>query len=1091
MINRLLILFVFLFAFLFSHEIAAQKRKSKGTSANQSAHQYDPGVFQGIKLRNLTPGRTGGRIVDIAVDPNNKSIKYAAAASGNVWKTENAGTTWKPIFDNYGSFSTGVIEIDPNNSNVLWLGTGENNAQRSVGMGDGVYKSVNGGRSWKNMGLKSSEHIGKIVINPHNSDEVYVAAQGPLWAPGGERGLYKTIDGGQTWERVLYISENTGISDIVMDPRDPNVLYATSYQRRRHFGILVAGGPEGAAYKSIDGGKNWKKIKGGFPSGDLGRIGLAISPIDPDVLYAIVAGKDHNKGFYRSENRGGNWTRMSDYMVVDAQYYMEIFPDPNKFDRVYVVDVFIHVSEDGGRTFNRINESRKHVDSHEIVFDKDDPNYIMVGCDGGIYESWDRAKTWKFHDNIPITQFYRVGIDNAKPFYNVYGGTQDNNTIGGPSRTIYRTGIRNADWFYTLGGDGFQVRIDPTDPNIVYCMYQYAGIIRYDKKSGEQLDIQPQPEKGEPPLKWNWDSPLIISPHNHKRLYFAANKLFRSDDRGNTWKPVSDDLTRKLDRNKMEVMGQVWGIDAIFKNVWTSPLGTIVSLSESTLQEDLLYVGTDDGIIQVTEDGGNNWRKIDQFPGVPKLAYVADVFASKHDVNTVYAVFNNHKYGDYKPYFLKSTDKGRTWTSINGNLPSRDFGWTIVQDHVNKDLLFAGTEYGLYFTLDAGKQWMKFSNGVPTMAFRDLEIQERENDLVAASFGRGFYILDNYDPLRHISTEVLARDTKLFPVKDAPLYLQSGPDGYSYGHNFYSSPNPTYGAIFTYYVKEGSKTRRQKRGEKEKELRKKGQPVPYPDWKDFTDENRERAPKIIFTITDESGEVVRRINGSSGKGIHRVSWNLRYGGEGPVRDGNNPSGPLVAPGTYTVSMAQVVDGQWTDLEESQTFEVVPLNNTTLPATDREALLAFQRKVSKLERAIYSADEVIEAAIDEMKKVKQVAMNRVAGSKELYEKAQTIQIQLQDMNLLLNGNRLITAKMELIPPSISARVRRITGEFWSSTSDATITHKRNYEIAAEEFSDLLSSLNTLVKDHIQPLEKELEVSGLPYTPHRRIVIWEDH
>lgn len=1042
-------------------------------------------------MRNIGPAKTGGRIVDIAVDPRNKSIRFAAVASGNVWRTQNAGTTWKPVFDKYGSYSIGTVEIDPNNSNIVWVGTGENNSQRSVGFGDGVYKSVDGGTSWNNMGLKTSEHIGKIVIDPRNSDVVYVASQGALWNPGGERGLYKTTNGGESWEKILHISENTGISDIIFDPRNPDILIVSSYQRRRHFGMLVAGGPDGGVWKSTDAGNSWNKLSGGLPSGDLGRIGLAVSPQKPNVIYALIAGTVETKGFYRSSNFGDDWRKMSDFMVGDAQYYMELFPDPHQFDKVYTVDVHISFTEDGGSNFQRIGSQFKHVDNHEIVFDTDDPNYMMVGCDGGIYETWDNAKTWKFTDNIPITQFYRLGIDNAYPFYNVYGGTQDNATMGGPSRTTYWTGIRDYDWFITVGGDGFQARVDPDDPNIVYSQSQYAGIVRFDKKSGEKIDIKPQPGAGEEALKWNWDSPLIISPHNGKRLYLAANKLFKSDDRGNTWTPISGDLTRQMDRNKMKVMDRVWGVDAIFKNVWTSPFGTIVALDESPVQEGLIYAGTDDGLIQVSENGGQSWRKIDNFPGIPQYAYVSDVHASKHDANTVFAVFNNHKYGDYKPYLLKSNDKGISWQNINGNLPDRDITWTLVQDHENPNLLFVGTEYGLFFTLDGGNQWIKLKNGIPTIAIRDLEIQKRENDLVAASFGRGFYILDNYSPLRNINENELAKEALLFPVKNPLLYLQTNLDGRSYGHSFFTSPNPEYGAVFTYYLKNSSQTLKQKRQKDEKDKVSKGQPVYYPDWGDLVAEQREERPRVVFTITDTNGNLVRRITGPASKGINRAAWNLRFSGANPARSSGNPSGSLVAPGKYQVSMARVVNGVWEDLDLSQSFEVIQLDNRTLPASDPKELESFQKNVNNLRKAIFSANEIIDETVDEMKTIKQAVTNNHQDGKSLYEQASTIQNKLQDLGISLNGNRLMVRKMELIPPSPNSRASRIARNFYSSTSSPTNTQVKSYKIAVSEFKKLVAEINGIIDKEVKPLENLLDQAEIPYTPNRRKIIWSEN
>ncbi len=1049
---------------LLAIQIQAQRKKTNNTTPT-----VDPGIFAGISMRNLTPAKTAGRIVDVAIHPENHSIRLVAVASGGVWKTNNSGTTWKPVFDQQGSFSIGTVEFDRNNPNIAWVGTGENNSQRSVSMGDGIYKSVDGGNTWTNMGLKTSEHIGKIAIHPTNSDVIYVAAQGSVWKDGGDRGLYKTTDGGKTWGRVLHISEKTGISDVSLDPNNPEILIATTYQRRRHFGILVAGGPEGGAYKSIDGGKTWNKVKGGFPQGELGRIGIARSPQRPEVLYAIVAGTEITKGIYRSENNGENWKKMNDYMVIDAQYYMEIFPDPSQFDKIYIVDVVTKVSEDGGKTLKRLDHRNIHVDNHEIEFDPKNPDYLMMAGDGGIYESWDQGQNWRFTDNMPITQFYRVGIDNDTPFYNVYGGTQDNTTLGGPSQTTNQMGIRNSDWYRTLGGDGFQTRVDPENPDILYSQYQYAGIVRYDRKSGERMDIQPQPKAGEPPYQWNWDSPLLISAHDNKTLYFAANKLFKSTDRGNSWKEVSPDLSRQMDRNKMEVMGRVWGIDAIFKNVWTSPYGTIVALTESPVKQGLLYAGTDDGLIQMTEDDGQSWRKIEGISGVPKLAYLSDLFASPHNENTVFAVFNYHKYGDYTPYFFRSDDKGVTWKNISSNLPSGEWGWTIYQDHVAPNLLFAGTEYGLHFSLDGGNQWIKFKSGIPTIAIRDIELQQRENDLVAASFGRGFYILDDYSFLREVSQGTLDKEAHLFEVADALSYLTDNPDGYSLGNTFFRSPNPEFGAVFTHYVKSPPVTLQQQRKKTEKHLIENDEAVPYPDWTDFTKEKREAKPRLVFLINDANGQQVASIQSNIRQGISRTSWNLRYAGT------NGNDGALIPPGTYTVRMGQVVNGQWTDFEEQQTFEVKLLNNTTLPATDIAAQKEFQRRVIEIARAIDQADEWGKSNV---KALEMIAKNIIdqAAPPTLLNEIEEVRQALLDLDIRLKGNNLITRNMELIPPSINSRINRIRREFWSSTSDPTGTQLESFQIANDEFKAWIDNYNSLM-EQARSLDIKLKTTSI--------------
>ncbi len=1066
--------FILLFTF-FNYNSFGQKKTSRSADKNQT---IDASIFSGLKLRNLTPAKTSGRVVDVAIHSSNQSIRFVAVASGGVWKTTNAGTTWTPVFDNEGSYSIGTVEIDKNNPMIVWVGTGENNAQRSVSKGDGIYKSTDGGNTWKNMGLKTSEHIGKIAIHPTNSDIIYVASQGSVWKAGGDRGLYKTIDGGTTWERVLHISEDTGISDVTLDPRNPDILIASSYQRRRHFGILVAGGPEGGAFKSTDGGANWQKLKGGFPQGDLGRIGLARSPQQPDVLYALVAGTERTKGIYRSEDNGSSWKKMNDYMVIDAQYYMEIFPDPHQFDKIYIVEVFTKVSEDGGKTLTSINHRNIHVDNHEIEFDPNNPNYLLIAGDGGIYESWDQGNNWRFTDNLPITQFYRVGLDNAFPFYNVYGGTQDNSTLGGPNRTIHRSGIKNSDWYITQGGDGFQSRIDPTDPNVVYSMSQYAGIVRYDKMSGEKVDIQPQPKAGEPPYKWNWDAPLIISPHDNKTLYLAADKLMKSTDQGSSWQEISNDLSRQMDRNKMEVMGKVWSIDAIFKNVWTSPYGTIVALAESPVKKGLLYAGTDDGLIQVSEDDGSTWRKIEGIAGVPRLAYVSDLFASPHNENTVFAVFNNHKYGDYKPYFYRSDDKGKTWKSMSSNLPNDEFGWTIVQDHVSENLLFAGTEYGLYFSLDAGNQWMQLKSGIPTIAIRDLEIQKRENDLVAASFGRGFYILDDFSPLREISMNNLGNESLLFPVKDALSYTMDNPDGGALGANFFTSPNPTFGAVFTYYLKEGISTLEGKRQKQEAKKITNNQPVDYPDWDAFTKEKREADPEILFTIKNEQDEMVARVGASAKRGINRVAWNLRYA--------NNSA--LVPSGTYKVSMAKLVNGHWQDLDQSQRFNVKRLENTTFPMTDLMGQEKFRIDVMSLNDAINNGNDLIGSSIDEMEKLKKQVKNKISNP-ELIEKVDAIRQGLMDLKIQLNGNRLITKNMELIAPSIASRVSRIRYSFNRSTSPSTITQKQSFAIASKEFGQWATKFNNL-NIKINELETALRSSGIIIQSGKQDMNWKN-
>ena len=1042
------LLILILSFYLFNYDLISQKNNYQTSKAS---------IFENINVRNIGPAKVSGRITKVIKDYTNSNIWYVTTASGNVWKTLNSGTTWIPIFEHYGSYSIGTINMDPKNPNILWLGTGENNSQRSVGFGDGIYKSIDGGKTWENMGLKTSEHIAKIIIDPSDSDNIYVASQGPLWRSGGERGLYNSSDGGKNWKRILHISENTGISDVVMDHSN-NILYASTYERRRHFGILVAGGPEGGIFKSIDKGKTWKKLKNGLPTGDIGRIGLEISPQKANVIYALITAKKETKGFYRSDNYGETWKKMSDYQVVDSQYYVEIFADPHQFDKIYSVDMRSYVTEDGGKTFNRIPENKKHVDSHDVIFDINDPNYIMISCDGGIYESFDKMKTWRFIDNLPIIQLYRVGIDNSKPFYNVYGGTQDNDSFGGPSRTKNRSGIRNSDWFVTTGGDGFQVRVDPKNPDIIYTMSQYAGIMRYDKSNGEKIGIKPQPGISEAAFRWNWDSPLIISPHNSNRLYFAANYLFQSDNNGDSWKKISTDLTRNEDRNKKKVMGKVWSVDAIFKNVFTSPLGTIVALDESTLNEGLIIVGTDDGLVQITRDNGNTWKKHENFPDVPEKAYVTDVLASKHDLNIIYVSFNYHKYGDFKPYLIVTKDGGKTWKSISNNIPKNNFVWSIVEDHINPNLLFIGTEFGMFYSINAGNSWNKFKK-IPTIPIRDLEIHKEEDDLVAASFGRGFFIVDDYSPIREFTNDILSKEGHLFSVKDVMQYIVASPEKTATGHNFFTSPNPPYGLKLSYYLKNDLNSKYEKRIETENYKFKKGETIDYPTKKELEGEAKEKSPKTLLTILSEDGKVIRRIPGKNKKGYHENYWDLRTFSYRNIEDEQDFSGALVPPGKYSVYLEEFENNIFKALSEKFSFNVIPIASKS-SKTERESLFEFQIKFDKL-----FAD--VEKLIDDINnKIKKVdgEINKLIKSeneKDLSE-LNNKKGKLMDLRMELTGTISLNYAdvFSGSPPSLLRRLGSMNWELYSTTSKQTKTHEKTLNISKEKYEQLLNKFKNL-------------------------------
>jgi photosystem II stability/assembly factor-like uncharacterized protein len=1051
-------------------------------------------VVSGLKFREIGPAIASGRVSDIAVDPRATSVWYVAVASGNLWKTVNAGTTWQPIFDGEASYSIGCVTIDPSDSNVIWVGTGENNSQRSVPYGDGVYKSVDGGKSWNNVGLTESEHIGRIVVHPEDSSVVWVAAQGPLWRAGGDRGLYKTVDGGETWKQVLEISENTGVNEVWIDPSDPDVLYASSYQRRRRTWTLIDGGPESAIYKSVDGGETWNELTNGLPSEDMGKIGLAVSPVDSNVIYAIIESIDDADGFYRSTDGGASWEKRSDYVSGSPQYYNEIVPDPHDVDRVYSMDTWMHVTEDGGASFEQVPETSKHVDNHALWIDPDDVDHLVAGCDGGVYETFDRGTTWVFSANLPITQFYKMTVDNDQPFYNVYGGTQDNSTLGGPSRTTSTHGINNRDWFVVVGGDGFQPRVDPKNPDIVYAEWQNGGLVRYDRKNGETVDIQPQPELGEAASRWNWDSPLIISPHSATRLYYGSQRLYRSDDRGDSWSPSGPDLTRQIDRNALEIMGKVWSVDTVAKNRSTSYFGNIVSLAESQSIEGLLYAGTDDGLIQVSEDGGANWRREQTFPGVPDMSSVADLVTSLHDGDTLFAAFDAHKDGDFKPYLLKSTDRGRSWASIAGNLPDRGTVYTFAEDHEKPELLFVGTEFGVFFTVDGGQAWIELTGGVPNIPFRDLAIQKRENDLVGATFGRSFFVFDDYTPLRHVNEELLAQEAELFPVREAKWYIPRRPFGFgekgSQGDAFYSGPNPPFGAVFTYYLKDSLQTLKQVRQEEEKEIAENDGDTPYPGWDALREEELEEKPEILLTVINDAGEVVRRVTGPASAGFHRVAWDLRYPSSAPEGAGggffgNGDSGYLAAPGTYTVSLAKRSGGIVTDLGKSQTFDVVPLRQRGLIGADPAQVAVFMQELAAVQRRTGGTHSVIEETEERLEAIKIALTRSTAAGTQLEDRARALLRQMQDLHLTFDGNELRETHGDPGPATIQGRLGTVGIGNRFSTYGPTAMHRRQFEIAKEEFEELAAAVSNIVSTELPALEADLDAAGVPWSQGRGV------
>lgn len=1079
---------------LCSAVLFAQKKAVKTATKDTVKDMLESSLFSGLKFRSLGPAITSGRIADIAVNPNDHRQYYVAAASGGVWKTNNAGVTFSPVFDGEGSYSIGCLAIDPKNANVIWVGSGENNNQRSVAYGDGIYKSEDGGKSWKNMGLKTSEHIGRIAIDPSNPDIVYVAAYGPVWTSGGERGIYKTTDGGNTWKQVLKVSDYTGFNEVMVDPRFPNIVYAAAHQRQRKVFTYIGGGPESALYKSTDGGATWNKMMNGLPSGDLGRIGLNYSPVNPDVLFAVVEANENDGGVYRSNDRGASWEKQGPYST-SGNYYQKIYCDPKDINKVFVMNTYLGVSRDGGKSFSILGEKSKHIDNHAIWIDPDDTDHYLVGCDGGLYETFDAAENWHYKPNLPVTQFYKVSTDNAFPFYNIHGGTQDNFSIGGPSRTTSINGIVNSDWYFTSVGDGFETQVDPTDPNIVYAQSQYGGLVRYDKKSGEFLDIKPIEREGDLAYRWNWDAPLLISKYNNQRLYFAAHVLFRTNDRGNSWKVISGDLSRNIDRNKLMVMDKVWSMDAIAKNGSTDVYGNITSIAESPFDENTLLVGTDDGLIQITTDGGTQWTKVDNIPGVPERSYVHQIIASLHDRNTAYVVFNHHRYGDFHPYVFKTTDLGKTWKAIHSNLPVRGSIYSIAEDHVNSNLLFVGSEFGVFFTIDGGMKWIQLKSGLPTIAVRDIEIQRRENDLVLATFGRGFYVMDDYSPLRSINKSELDKPAQIFPVKDSWMFVESVPLGVRgkgfQGESFYTAPNPKPAAVFTYYLKEDIKTIKEKRREAEKEKYKNKEMVYYPSKDSMRLEDAQPAPHLLFIISDENGNEIRRLKAAAKKGLNRISWDFRYAPFGPVDLGSfdesfvfnsQESGYMALPGMYKVSLSKFEDGKYTELVPAQNFKVNALNVSSLPAMDKKALDAFCKKVAELRRVTAATDSYRSDMVGKLKYIKQAILLNPKVSLSISEQIHALEKRLNEVNVKLNGDASIAKREFETLPSVNGRIGNIVGGLWSTTAAPTQTYMNSYDLAKKEFKQVYQEIK-MISDDMQKLERTLEMQQTQYTPGR--------
>ncbi len=1052
---------------------------------------------QALALREVGPAVAGGRISDIEVDPFDSSTWFIGVGSGGVWKTTNAGVTFTPVFDDQPTYSIGDIAIDPTRPDVVWVGTGENVSGRHVGWGSGVYKSTDGGSTWRNQGLETSEHIGKILVRPDDPDIVLVAAEGPLWSEGGERGVYRSADGGASWTRTLELDEHTGATDLEFDPADPNTVYAATYQRRRHIWGFMAGGPGSGIHKSTDGGLTWREVTEGLPSGDMGKIGLAVTPADPDLVYATIESKGGQQGFYRSTDKGESWEHRNTYTSggTGPHYYQEIEASPTEPDVVIQMDVFFQVTRDGGATFDNLETGRdKHSDNHALWIDPADTRHMLAGSDAGLYETFDRGRTWRHFPNMPIAQFYKVAVSQSEPFYELLAGAQDLGTLWAPARTTTIEGVRNDDWIFPMGADGYGVEIDPTDADVMYLMTQQGNLYRTDLGRGESMPIRPVPEPGEPAERWNWDSPVLISPHDHRRLFFGSQRLWVSDDRGDSWRAISDDLTTDTNRYDLPYMGRVWELDALHDNGAMSKYATLTTIAESPVAEGTIYTGSDDGLIHVTADAGASWTRSAPLPGVPERSFINKVVASQHDPQVVFALADAHKVGDFTPYLFRSDDRGGSWSSIRGDLPDGEIPWALQQDHEVPGLLILAAEFGLYFSPNAGENWHRFETGAPTIAFRDVQLQRRDDDIVGATFGRGIYILDDYGPLRALAAGS-AGEGGVLPVRDAwwyiPQQINQAAGRPTLGTDAWAAPNPDFGATLTVHVPELPESAREARRALEADRRRAGADAPFPGYDALRSEAGEADPRVLVRIAGSDGEAVRWLPLAARSGLHRLTWDLRHPAPNPVSFANpsfrppwvtDPQGPLATPGTYTAQLVVVTPEGVDEVGPAQPFEVRPVPGLA-DGVDLVAATDFQHRAAELQRRIGIVSAEIGQAAERLRYMR-AALERTTGeTAALHLDLDRLETQLGAVRVALQGDRTPGSLDEASTPSVTNRAGQAS--VWSTTQEPTSTMERNLALAEAGFAAVQGDFAQWLETDLSSFELRLAEAGAPWTPGRRV------
>lgn len=994
--------------------------------------------LEALQWREIGSAASSGRITRFAVHPDDTRVVYVATASGGLWKSTNSGTTWRSVFEHQGSVSLGDVALAPGNPEIVWLGTGEQNSVRSSQFGDGVYRSLDGGETWEHMGLAESRHIGRILIHPQNPDVVYVAAMGSLWGPNPERGLYRSRDGGETWQRVLAASDYTGVVEVAMHPDNPDLLYAATFQRERRMWSMVGGGEEGGLYRSRDGGDSWERVAGGFPTTAVGRVGVTFCPGAPDTMYATAVGPDG--GTYRSEDGGESWERRNEE-VQSHWYYGEVFCDPVNPERVYVPVTPLLRSEDGGESFDNIAKTLVHGDHHTLWINPSDPDHLMVGNDGGVYVSRDGGEAWRWISNLPVMQLYTVAVDMQTPFYHVYGGTQDNGTWAGPVGTRFSDGISNEDWRFVSGGDGFYAVADPTDANTVYSQSQYGVLYRTDLDSGEQRRIQPwQPQEGEfPPYRWNWSAPFQISPHDPDTLYFGANVVFRSDDRGNSWERISPDLTRQVSRDDLPLQGRVQPSDAIDLHASTAMYGNLHALRESPLRRGLLAAGSDDGLIHVSRDGGKNWQRSDRFPDVPDQMKVAMLAWSATTPGTLFAVFDGHKDNLFVPYVVRSDDYGESWRNITGDLP--DFGPTrsVAVHPSNPDLVFVGTDFGVFFSAVGGEEWLALQSGLPTNSVQGMIVHPRDNDLVIGTHGRGFWVFDDLALLEALTPDRADSHSFLPEPRDAIQLRDINRGRRAFGHSYWTAPNPPRGAIINYWLGDAAE------GE-----------------------------AVTVDILDRDGELIRRVaEHPAERGAQRVVWDLRF--EAPPSDSTSswrtPKGRFVLPGDYHVR-----------LRVGSTEHVTDLAVAGDPAVDvsmsdrrrREATLATQ---AQLLAATYQAGVATEAALEQTSTLLD-SLDDSTIEVDLRQPVEAAVKRAESVRVALVGGARGRAQQETTLPLADLALRLyMTTESWSGAP--TPDQRRLTDLAKRDLAEVLADLQRLLAEDLPALSSAVRSAGIEW------------